>query len=173
MQPVLKTVRLMLRPLAAGDREHLQNVFEGKGVRRYLFDNEEVSSELLGQIVETNLRASAEGLGLWLVCKDDHVTGCIGLSRASPQTIEIFPPFEGQIETIIALKENHWGGGYATEALRAVLAYASDALKHRRIVAVVDIPNRASHALFQRCDFRAIGSGQGPLYRAIAYERTT
>jgi hypothetical protein len=55
----------------------------------------------------------------------------------------------------------------------SVLAYTSDVLKQRRIVALVDVPNRASHALFRRCGFREIGAGQGPLYRAIAYERTT
>jgi RimJ/RimL family protein N-acetyltransferase len=99
------------------------------------------------------------------------VIGCVGLSRVPQQWTDIFPGFEGQIETIIALKEDHWGAGYAAEALNAVLAHASSTLKQRRIVALVDVPNQASHALFRRCGFRAIGSGQGPVYRAIAYER--
>jgi RimJ/RimL family protein N-acetyltransferase len=173
MQPVLTTTRLVLRPLAGDSGPELADVFAGVGVRRYLFDDEEVAPELLDSIVEINLRGSAEGLGLWLVCRDDSVIGCIGLNRVSPQAADIFPAFEGQIEIIIALKEDQWGAGFATESLNVVLAYVSTTLKHRRIVALVDIPNRASHALFQRCGFRAIGSGQGPVYRAIAYERVT
>jgi ribosomal-protein-alanine N-acetyltransferase len=173
MQPVLTTTRLVLRPLNGEDCPQLADIFAGAGVRRYLFDNEEVSGELLGVIVATNLRGSAEGLGLWLACREDSVIGCVGLSRVSAQVADIFPAFEGQIETIIALKEDHWGAGYAAESLGAVLAYASTTLKQRRIVALVDVPNQASHALFHRCGFRAIGSGQGPVYRAIAYERVT
>ncbi|MEH2588890.1 GNAT family N-acetyltransferase [Bradyrhizobium sp. AZCC 1721] len=173
MQPVLTTGRLVLRPLAAEDGPQIAHVFEGAGVRRYLFDNEPVSPEMLREIVEDNLRRRKSGFGLWLICRGEGVIGCIGLHRASPQAVEIFPAFEGRIETIIALKEDAWGAGYAKESLEAVLAYTSDVLKQRRIVALVDVPNRASHALFRRCGFREIGAGQGPLYRAIAYERTT
>jgi RimJ/RimL family protein N-acetyltransferase len=173
MQPVLTTTRLVLRPLAVDDGPQLADVFAGAGVRRYLFDNEEVSPELLGTIVDINLRRSAEGLGLWLLCRDDSVIGCVGLGRVTPPVADIFPAFEGQIETIIALKEEYWGAGYATESLRAVLTHASTTLKQRRIVALVDVPNQASHALFRSCGFREIGSGQGPVYRAIAYERVT
>jgi ribosomal-protein-alanine N-acetyltransferase len=172
MQPVLTTGRLKLKPLAADDGPRLGRVFAGAGVRRYLFDNEEVSPETVREIVEDNLRRRVSGFGLWLICRDESVIGCIGLHRASPQAVEIFPAFEGGIETIIALKEDAWGAGYARESLEAVLAYASNVLKQRRIVALVDVPNHASHALFRRCGFREIGAGQGPLYRAIAYERT-
>ncbi|MFG3591284.1 GNAT family N-acetyltransferase [Bradyrhizobium sp. RDI18] len=173
MQPVLTTGRLVLRPLAAEDGPQIARVFEGAGVRRYLFDNEPVPPEMLREIVEDNLRRRKGGFGLWLICRGEGVIGCIGLHHASPRAVEIFPAFEGRIETIIALKEDAWGAGYAKESLGAVLAYASDVLKQGRIVALVDVPNRASHALFRRCGFREIGAGQGPLYRAIAYERTT
>jgi RimJ/RimL family protein N-acetyltransferase len=69
--------------------------------------------------------------------------------------------------------EEHWDKGYAREALEAALAHATETLKSRRVVAVIDVPNEKSHALFQRCGFSRIGSGQGPLYAAIAYERMT
>jgi [ribosomal protein S5]-alanine N-acetyltransferase len=173
MQPVLTTTRLVLRPLVDDDGPQLADVFAGAGVRRYLFDNQEVSPELLGEIVAANLRGSADGLGLWLLCREESVIGCVGLNHASPQAADIFPAFEGQIETIIALKEDHWGAGYAAESLRAVLTHASTTLKRRRVVALVDVPNQASHALFRSGGFREIGSGQGPVYRAIAYERVT
>jgi ribosomal-protein-alanine N-acetyltransferase len=171
--PPLATPRLALRPLTDDDGPRLADVFAGAGVRRYLFDNEEVAPETVATIIRENLRRSAQGLGLWLIVKDDGVIGCVGLQRAPPNTVNIFPAFAGEMEMTIALKEDHWGFGYAGEALDAVLAHAANVLRQRRIVAVVDVPNHASHALFRRCGFRQIGSGQGPLYPAIAYERTT
>jgi RimJ/RimL family protein N-acetyltransferase len=173
MQPTLTTPRLTLRPLAADDGPELARVFAGAGVRRYLFDNEEVSPDTLAVIVGESLRQRPNGLGLWLIDKDDGMIGCIGLHRAPPQTVKIFPMFDGEIEAIVALMEEHWGKGYAKEALEAALAYATDKLSARRIVAVIDVPNEKSRAVFLRCGFGPIGSGQGPLYAAIGYEKLT
>jgi [ribosomal protein S5]-alanine N-acetyltransferase len=170
MQPVLTTARLALTPLAAADRARLASVFSGAGVRRYLFDNEPVSDQTLDAIVGESLRQSADGLGLWLTAHDGHVIGCIGLHRAPPSTVKIFPAFAGEIEAIVAFMEDRWGNGFAGEALTAALAHAADTLKARRVVALIDLPNEKSHALFSRCGFRQIGSGQGPLYTALAYE---
>jgi ribosomal-protein-alanine N-acetyltransferase len=171
MQPTVTTSRLVLRPLAHGDAPCLADIFAGEGVRRYLFDNEEVRPETVAAILAASLRQSAQGLGLWLIVKADIPIGCVGLQQARPNTIEIFSPFEGAMEVTIALKEDHWGARYAAETLRAMLACAASTLQQRRVVALVDAPNEASHALFRRCEFREIGGGQGPLYRALAYER--
>jgi RimJ/RimL family protein N-acetyltransferase len=170
-QPTLRTVRLTLRPVAAEDVLLLASVFAGAGVRRYLFDNEDVPPETVSAIIAESLRQSANGLGLWLIAGDSDVIGCIGLHRAPPATVRIIPTFDGEIEAVVALMEARWGAGYAKEALDAVLAYAADVLKARRVVAVIDVPNERSRALFKRSGFREIGSGQGPLYEAIAYER--
>jgi RimJ/RimL family protein N-acetyltransferase len=67
-----------------------------------------------------------------------------GLQRVPPHTVEIYPVFEGETEIIIAVKEDEWGAGYATEALGALLTYALDALNEPRLVALVDAPNLAS-----------------------------
>jgi RimJ/RimL family protein N-acetyltransferase len=170
-QPILSTPRLTLRPTAIEDGPLLTRVFAGAGVRRYLFDNEEVAPEAVDAIVRESLRQSTNGLGLWLIVRDGAVMGCIGLHRAPPATVKIVPAFEGEIEAVVALMEEHWGAGYAREALDAVLAYASKVLDARRVVAVIDVPNERSHALFQHSGFRNIGAGQGPLHAAIAYER--
>lgn len=170
-QPTVRTARLTLRPVASEHASLLAHVFAGAGVRRYLFDNEEVAPETVSAIVAESLRQSANGLGLWLIANAGDVVGCIGLHRAPPATVKIVPAFDGEIEAVVALAETHWGSGYAKEALDAVLAYATDVLKARRVVAVIDVPNERSHALFKRSGFRQVGSGQGPLYEAIAYER--
>jgi RimJ/RimL family protein N-acetyltransferase len=171
MQPVLTTERLVLKPLTAADRGRLADVFSGEGVRRYLFDNEEVSPQTLDTIMAEDLRQSADGLGMWLIAIDASVVGCVVLHRDWPPTLTTFPAFAGEVEVVIALKEAHWGKGFAREAVEAVLAHASDALGIRRIVTLVDEPNERSRRLMQRCGFHQIGAAQGPLYMNIAYER--
>ena len=171
MQPVLTTPRLVLRPLAGNDGPHLEHIFASADVRRHLFDNEEVPPERIAAIVDENLARRASGLGLWLIGKDGDIIGCVALQFVSPHTARIFPALEGEIEPIIALKPDRWGEGHATEALIAILAYASDVLQRRRIVALVDTPNKNSRALMQRCGFSEIGAAQGPVGQLIAYER--
>jgi ribosomal-protein-alanine N-acetyltransferase len=171
MQPVLTTERLVLKPLAATDRGQLAEIFSGAGVRRFLFDNEEVSTETLDAIMAEDLRQSVDGRGMWLIAAGDSVVGCVVLHRDWPPTLATWPAFAGETEIVIALKEEHWGRGYAREAVEAALAYASDTLMTRRIVTLVDEPNERSRKLMQRCSFRQIGAAQGPLYMNIAYER--
>lgn len=172
MQPELTTQRLTLKPLIATDRGQLADVFRGPGVRQYLFDNEEVSPQTLDLIMTENLRRTAEGLGLWLIARDGAVIGCVVLHRDWPPTLQTWPAFAGETEIVIALREEHWGNGYAREAVEAALAYASGTLGTRRIVTLVDEPNERSRKLMQRCGFRQIGSAQGPLYMNVAYELT-
>ena len=172
MQPVLTTQRLVLRPLTATDRMQLAEVFSGAGVRRYLFDNEEVSAETLDAIMDANLRRTAEGLGLWLIERNAGVIGCVVLHRDWPPTLATYPAFAGEIEVVIALVEEAWGKGYAREAVDTALAYAFEAFAAQRIVTLVDEPNERSRRLMQRCGFREIGAAQGPLHMNIAYELT-
>jgi ribosomal-protein-alanine N-acetyltransferase len=171
MQPVLTTPRLVLRPLAGDDGSHLEHIFASADVRRYLFDDEEVPPERIATIVQENLARRAGGLGLWLIGKDGDIIGCVALQFLAPHTARIFPALEGEIEPIIALNPDQWGEGHATEAMTAILTYASKVLKRRRIVALVDAPNTRSRALMQRCGFTEIGAAQGPVGQLIAYER--
>ena len=171
MQPVLTTERLILRPLTAADRDQLAGVFGGAGVRRYLFDNEEVSQETLDTIMAEDLRQGADGRGMWLIARDGGVIGCVVLHRDWPPTLTTWPAFAGETEIVIALMEEHWGRGYAHEAVEAALAYASDTLGIRRVVTLVDEPNQRSRKLMNRCGFQQIGAAQGPLHTNIAYER--
>jgi RimJ/RimL family protein N-acetyltransferase len=170
IQPVLSTARLALRPVTAELGPELARIFAGAGVRQFLFDNEVVAPETVDAIVGESLRQSANGLGLWLIDRDRAAIGCIGLHRAPPTTLKIFPAFAGELEVIVALMEELWRAGYAREALDAVLIYAADVLHARRVVAAIDVPNERSHTLFRRSGFTEIGSGQGPLHQAIAYE---
>jgi RimJ/RimL family protein N-acetyltransferase len=59
-----------------------------------------------------------------------------------------------QLEVGFTLAREHQGKGYATEALRGLLAYAFDTLGMHRVVAVTDADNAAAAALLARVGFR-------------------
>ncbi|GAB3251214.1 GNAT family protein [Nocardioides dilutus] len=59
-----------------------------------------------------------------------------------------------QLEVGFTLAPEHQGKGYATEALRGLLAYAFDTMGMHRVVAVTDADNAAAAALFTRVGFR-------------------
>ena len=59
----------------------------------------------------------------------------------------------------------HWGNGFATEAVRAVIDYAFADLKHEIIQAGARVTNPASRRVLEKCGFQWTGVG---LYRIRA-----
>jgi RimJ/RimL family protein N-acetyltransferase len=62
------------------------------------------------------------------------------------------------IELLYALDRPAWGRGYATEAARAVLAYASETLRLPRVVAAVNPANAASQRVLDRLGMHRTGA---------------
>ncbi len=60
---------------------------------------------------------------------------------------------------------NHWGRGYATEALRAVIDCAFTDLNHESLQAGARVTNPASRRVLEKCGFQWTGVG---LYRIRA-----
>lgn len=58
------------------------------------------------------------------------------------------------VEIGYTLAPDHWGNGYATEAVRALLDYLFCQLKKHRVIASVDPDNLASIALLNRIGMR-------------------
>ena len=59
----------------------------------------------------------------------------------------------------------HWGKGYATEALHAVIDYAFTDLAHEALQAGARVTNPASRRVLEKCGFQWTGVG---LYRIRA-----
>ena len=60
---------------------------------------------------------------------------------------------------------SHWGKGYATEALHAVIDYAFSDLEHEALQAGARVTNPASRRVLEKCGFQWTGVG---LYRIKA-----
>lgn len=148
--PVLRTERLVLRPLTsalAADLlagEAIPALRAGVG-----FPDEDQRSVLEG------VRASgADAAGVWLVERDGELLGTLGgTGRVSP---------DGDQELSYGLVPGAWGDGVGTEAVGAVCAVLERREGVRRLTAEVLPGNDASIRLLHRLGFVEVGGGSSP-----------
>jgi RimJ/RimL family protein N-acetyltransferase len=153
----LTTEALELRPCAAGDLDVLLRLWTNPAVRRFLFDDREVSREEALHFIERSETCfREEGYGLWLFFEkgDPSLAGFSGLLR-SP---------EGEASLIFGTRPDLDGRGYAFQAAAAVVDYAFGTLGIARVVADVDEPNAASIRVLEKLGMRRTG-------RSIVNER--
>jgi len=161
MIPTIETGRLTLSPAAAGDLDALLELWREPEVRRYLWNDRELSREKAAGILDGAIAASEHGAGLWTVRvgDDDALAGCVGLR----------PTEQPAIEPLAAFHPRHWGRGYATEALGALLDHAFGTLGLAWLSAIVAEPDTGSARLLERLGFRRTEMAMGQKHLLIAY----
>jgi RimJ/RimL family protein N-acetyltransferase len=88
-----------------------------------------------------------------ITLRDDTVIGACGLMRQDVKGQEQTP------ELGYWLGVAHWGQGYATEALHAVVDYAFTDLGHDALTAGARVTNPASRRVLEKCGFQWTGVG--------------
>ena len=164
--PTLRTARLTLTPATEADLDPLCALVWQPKVRRYLCDDLVFPREQLAGFLARSVANWAHGLGHWTIARDGARLGFVELKYAPA---EIAPELAGQVEPSIALAPEHWGKGYAAEALRAAITHAFTTLRLARLVAKVDEPNEDSHRLMTRVGFRRTGRAPGPAWPLVLY----
>jgi RimJ/RimL family protein N-acetyltransferase len=137
---VLETDRLTLRHLERGDLAPLAALYADPEVRRYFPDGTrtlEETREELEWFLHGHPRRPE--LGLWATV--ERSTGAfLGRCGLLPWTIDGVD----EVELAYLIDPARWGEGLATEAARAIAAHARDALRLRRLIALVTPGNGAS-----------------------------
>lgn len=172
MLPRLETARLLLRPLVQADLDALHGLLVEPEVRRYLCDDAVLSREAVAELQARSAALTSRGLGLWSITlrEDGSWAGCVGLQPVPDATSEARPDLAQAIEILVALRPALWARGYAAEAAPIVLHHAFATLGLPRVVALVDLPNAASHRLMQeRLEFRPAGTCPGPRHPLQVY----
>ncbi|MDM9385714.1 GNAT family N-acetyltransferase [Chlorogloeopsis sp. ULAP01] len=157
MTYLLHTERLSLRPCQNEDLNSLHKLWIDANVRRFLFDDRQISCEQAQSFIETSTENFTNyGYGIWLFFENqnDLIAGFAGLLHSLQEAPSL----------IFGTCPSLWGRGYAKEAARTVLNYAFDVLDLERVIADVDEPNEASIRVLE-----AIGMSQ--TRRAIINER--
>lgn len=148
----LRTTRLLLRPL----REHdLPTVFAMRSdpeVTRYWSSAPWQSmAEAEAWYAKTSALVAEGSAARWSITRADDPT------MIGDCTVFHIDRDNRRGEIGYALARAHWGHGYATEAMRAVIEHAFGTLDLRRLEADIDPANAASARVLQRLGFSLEG----------------
>jgi RimJ/RimL family protein N-acetyltransferase len=155
--PTLSAPRLRLRALTPADADDVFAVFADPLVMRYWssppMTSPDQAAGYIGQICDWFASRGGLQWGIALAAEDDRIIGTV--------TLCAFALAHRRCELGYALGADHWGQGYAGEALRRVLDFAFDDLDLARIEADVDPRNDASIRLLERLGFQREGLLRG------------
>ena len=178
MQPTFTTPRLELTPAGLSDVDTLWALWTDPAVRRFLWDDRQISRAEAAATIDDCLALATRGLGLWVLVPRAEgepsarrtlaAVGCAGLLPVTTAA-EHEPRLAGLVEPLVALAPNVWGRGYAAEALGALLSYASGTLGLPRLAGVTDVPNVASDRMLRRAGFTVLSETPGPRYPLRTY----
>ncbi len=149
--PVLETKRLALRAPRLGDAKTVATLANDRRIAEntaripHPYKTADAESFIAGAN-----QAGGEAVFL-ITLRDGTIIGACGVLQQ-----------EAAPELGYWLGVEHWGKGYATEALHAVIDYAFTDLAHESLQAGARVTNPASRRVLEKCGFQWTGVG---LYR--------
>jgi RimJ/RimL family protein N-acetyltransferase len=147
----MQTERLILRELMAEDAQALNAVDAHPDVARWLgFTASLDDSRSYVESVMRDARESPRQYTLAIVTKaDNRLIGRCGFDRGGPHLAE------GALG--YSLHRDHWGQGYMTEAIRALIGFGFAEVKLHRIMAEADPRNVGSWRVMEKVGMRREG----------------
>lgn len=159
--PVLLTPRLRLRGHRADDLSACTTMWGDPEVTRHIGGQPQSEEDVWLRILRYVGHWAIVGYGYWLVEEREsgRFVGEAGLSegrrRIEPRSLA----WGRTPESGWALASWAHGRGYATEAVKAVLAWA-DAAMLGRTVCMMDLGHAASRRVAEKCGYRRVGEGR-------------
>jgi 8-oxo-dGTP diphosphatase len=154
-QPVLRTTRLTLRPLAPGDAAEFHRLINDWDICRKLPDAPfPYPASLAGEWIAAAAADRAAGLAEQFALVESAsgtLLGVAGLRLARDKK---------SAELGYWLGRAHWGQGFGLEAARRLIGWAFAEMKITCLTATVAADNEASIRLLQRVGFVASGKGR-------------
>ena len=156
---VLKTARLVLRPPLASDAKAIARLANDRRIAENLRRLPHPYSRSDAEAFLDSLEAS-DRERVFLIEAESVPLGMIGLDFSHDEAPEIG----------YWLGVAHWGKGFATEAVRAVIDYAFEEFPADELYAGARVTNPASRRVLEKCGFQWTGVG---LYRFVALASST
>lgn len=148
----LHTPRLLLRPHRADDLDDYAAMWGDLRVVRYIGGRPSSRQESWARLLRQAGHWHLLGFGYWVLATRD--TGkLVGEAGFANFERDIDPPLGDAPEAGWVLASWAHGRGYATEAMRAILAWGDDRFRGRRAVAIIDPANTASLHVADKCGF--------------------
>ena len=174
MNLVLKSDRLLLRPLSENDLDVSIEILTDPAVMKYVAKTH--TKEQVIQELPAALKRCAGGcIGFWCVI-DGLTKEKLGTALLQPLPIDVKgTPWnlvggeelpDGEVEVGYFLKKSAWGKGYATEACSRLLKFAFEETQLKEVVAITAPNNTASQNVLKKSGLIAEG-----MRRAYASQR--
>ncbi len=157
---ILHTERLSLRPLEADDAPAIHAMMSDAEVMAFWDSSTIEDPAVTAEIVERQLGEVEEERALfWSMLREPDQT-FLGVC-------DLFDidRWHGRAEVGFMVGRAHWGGGYAQEAMHAVVGHAAHALRLKRLQARVHVGNQHSMQLLEQLGFRREGLMRGYVER--------
>ena len=153
--PALETTRLRLRGHRVDDFADCAAMWGDPVVARYIggkpFSPENVWSKILRYAGHWSLL----GFGYWVI--EERATGrFVGEAGFADFKREMSPSLEGAPEIGWVLAPWAHGVGFATEAVRAVVAWGDDHFRGAQTACIIDPENAASIRIAEKCGYREV-----------------
>jgi RimJ/RimL family protein N-acetyltransferase len=153
--PVIETNRLRLRGHGPGDFADSADMWCDRLVYRYITGRPALESELWARILRYAGHWALLGFGYWLV--EEKATGrFVGEVGFGHYKREIEPPLNGMPEIGWVLASSMHGKGYATDAVRAALAWGDANFGSVHTACIVDPENLVSLRLAAKFGYREL-----------------
>ena len=150
-QPILRTDRLLLVPLADDHVELEVELDSDPEVLRYLSGRAHSRDEVLASHAMRMARsAKVDGLGYWIAFTGEHRDDFCGLM--------MLPPIDEPDTADLGYRflRRYWRRGLASEASRALLGYAFDSAGQRRVIAQTMAVNAGSRGVMEAVGMRYV-----------------
>lgn len=151
--PILETERLTLRAHRADDLAAVAAMWGDADVVRHITGKPSTREECWARILRYAGLWPLRGYGYWAVVEkaSDTFIGDVGLGDFAR---DMDPPLYEAPEAGWVVAPHAQGKGYATEAMLAILAWADRTLPGRRSMCLLDVANRPSVRVAEKCGYR-------------------
>jgi len=139
----IKTQRLIMRALENKDAKKLQKIANNKKIWDNLSESFPHPYTLENAKSWIKLNQEKEETNNFAITEQDEIIGMIGFEKQ-----------KSSYKIGYWLAEQHWGKGYATEALNAMTQYVFSNYKTNKIKAAVFIHNPASGKVLEKCGYK-------------------
>ncbi|MDQ3198727.1 MAG: GNAT family N-acetyltransferase [Verrucomicrobiota bacterium] len=145
MDAIIDTPRLILRHFVEADLDPLAALMANPDFMRFssgVFSREETERFLLHRVIAPAREGKPSQFAVVLRAEDRLIGHC-GFFRQVVDEVD-------EIEIGYRLQPDFWNRGLATEAARAVRAYAFDVLKLERVISLIHPENHASRRVTEK-----------------------
>lgn len=156
--PIIDTARLRLRPHEAADFEASASMWADETVVKHIGGRPSPRPQSWARLLNYAGMWAILGFGYWAI--EERSTGAfVGEAGFADFKREIALPMRNVPEIGWALVASAHGKGYATEAVRALIAWGDAELASDRTVCMITPGNTASIRVAEKCGFAQFESG--------------